>query len=1855
MNPHLTRLLDTVNGCRARDRGGLIRLERGRLIDALRLISAPYSLEAVAPYCGRFIALVDEVPALLPPDLGKLGSQLAILREIAVAGADDSYFGQSHYPRDSPTPLQPYTGDGPLCDVLMLQTHRASNDPVFERITRWFVWLCLRYHHNSLSAAVYDRYLDGEESPNNRLNKEDAGGPISAAGCQIRKLADPDQQTAREALCNLGLELSDQQGRYFARCAQLVHRVPKIGAYQTKRWARENQLSEEEARAQLEHMRNDVHGAIRHVLRLVWRLTERGDGGVARARVRDVHRQYSRPRVHRYGHVREEVRVDDEDEEDAAGSIDAYVSGPLRAPGPRLPPDAWVEEGEDPDEPDGDALYHIHIGGKGEDAIASYYAAKGKRYADEYENALLTWSKKRLSRDALAALTASLRLTGSETLEVWAAKLIVLISLMTGRTLGEAKNARIDLTTGSVGPRDAEIVLSVPQGALYVQAAAPELSRSQKKRKRRLTHVIGQRLAIELPPIASELLGNATWRGDRQLNLQRFAHAAKAWLAELPGQFAIKPSSLREALLFPLLEQTGGDLGLVKVITNRKSLNFTNIIHYAAYPAYRASEHWAKALTRLLGTEIQPRPSPVDDPSELPYVGTPDAMDKDALCSEFDRLRERLHACLRSPQADGSAMPAIRAHNLLTLYTLLWLNLATAGRARVSPAPIAMIGNVALVADKHRSDGSAERLVPLTSGALAQLRAYFAYVWHLALRMPELRPIADTFSTGVIQFQFLKADGQVIGYRPKWLYEQEHLIPMPGNWARKLVRQELTGIGGRFLDAGLGHWVAGRHPYRVTSNFAFCRFREHWLAGEERLERELGFEVIAHPQVASAPIEWPVAGALKPLRRPDPAKDNKHADTESEPCFDFEAECRRVDEGLYEGICEASEKDPKAAAALVTQMARRRRGSKEEIREFVRACCAAARQAWRVPIFADVPRYQFQHDWLIDLEALYNLSYFTDRILPAFHAELEHLPAATDPACADAVDLGRFVMLCIWRQGLVTWPVLDAFLKSYCTGGVLATGQLRYVPSRVRCRRNGAVMGRISYLEPYCQAYLIVEYARIKAALAPLLEMNPQQRRARMQSALCQYLQTLVQVEVGNLLTITLSAAQQYQLIHGSPILAAYASAEFETHDLPDEEIRHLAGYEARSARESSVDFTDSLEQTRREERVSLPSAELMPDQDIVRKIARRQSPRVTMMRQEIEKLKTKSPLPRLLQIFAGWYLSHEAKQHGGQIKPAEKRQFQHIVEVVGYALIGFGIGADTELTIDEASLVNVEEQFRDMHVDIDTSAPFQVFRRFLRQRAGRIAAEKAGFMIGEIEPPPPRGVLAKIVTTACLRAVADSIGRVDQSGLGNRDVRIVARRHLDCVALFGLRRTEAEHIREMDAQGDLIRVQPYGMHTLKTGWSERVLPAALAGFASLAWIEPLSGQSERQLLAHGVPQTVNGHNFYDAVNKLVQRNASDPGVHLHTVRHTAASRLLLSALSESVDYDKITSQFPWLAECLLPVTDMEVLLGGEGQSGHGLQAIAALMGHSHPLTTLRHYIHTVGIAFYAHLCGRPVPNLMRAFELRLGSSRTMQRRIKAWRVEIEGMEPAEAGVFIQRKVLAEAEALCPHVVHMEEQTRVAPPAAQPDNGQAPELPVQDSHAITYERLARMEEILRGEAPNDIGLDVSNVEQTLAMIYAIPTGKRGSAEMRHPHEDVGGRRLPKRLAAKSPTQSAAGLCTWIERLRTSDRALFEWLLDRWLHASEKEFGRIRFATGDKERWLQLPYTSAVTPLVVNKMFKRTPESSRAGRVQQWGRIRCGNEADGFNRRDVLAVRWVMTWTCVLQDPHDRSDRAPASG
>lgn len=780
MNPHLTRLLALVNAARSA-RGERRVIKWVELTAALQLLSAPYSLEACALYCERFLSIVVARPMVVPAELGDIRSQLALLREVVRAGATDPYFSKSHLPVSSPTPLHPYTGDGPIVDVLMLEAYFQEDRREFRGLVEWFVWLGLHYHHRHLTAAAYTAYLDGAGAQSERLIREVDASVLVEASRTLRRLASPEEEAARNALTALNLELTEARGKYLASLARVVYGSPTVSKIQIRRWMQTTGLAEADARAELERMRYRVAGPLRHLLRSLWGVGEESRASGVRRRMSATIRHYSRPRVTRYRGFIEEITPLDQDDPDSPVSVTIYPVKP--APPRERRRDAWVDEGEDPDEPDGDAGSQIYAGHPDDNPITSYYKAKGYRYHTEYLNALLPWSRTRLGTTALRSLVAALRRCDGDTVAIRAVKLVVFLSLVTGRSLTDVCTVSVQRAMESGTAQDADLLLSLPERNLYVRAAEPILVRPRRTPLARVLHAHGQYLVLALPTFVVDLLGD----GDSSVPEQWVARSlrdARTWLAAQPNQMGIRSEGVRNALVFALLEQNRGDLGLVKLITDRQGLNFQNIIHYAAYPVGRANTVWARAVNQLLGTHLQvPRTAKSGGDPDA-YAGTPDAPNPQRLRVELDRLRARLGACLAGQDPDqssgsgtaqlGSRPPApsrlelaIRGHNLLTLYTLLWVNLATAGRARVAPAPVALLDDVALVADKHREDGSADRLVPLTPGVLAQLRAYFAYVWQLSLRRPQFRPIADAFATGVLQFQFLNQRGDVVDYRPK--------------------------------------------------------------------------------------------------------------------------------------------------------------------------------------------------------------------------------------------------------------------------------------------------------------------------------------------------------------------------------------------------------------------------------------------------------------------------------------------------------------------------------------------------------------------------------------------------------------------------------------------------------------------------------------------------------------------------------------------------------------------------------------------------------------------------------------------------------------------------------------------------------------------------------------------------------------------------------------------------------------------------------------------------------------------------------------------------------------------------------
>ena len=66
--------------------------------------------------------------------------------------------------------------------------------------------------------------------------------------------------------------------------------------------------------------------------------------------------------------------------------------------------------------------------------------------------------------------------------------------------------------------------------------------------------------------------------------------------------------------------------------------------------------------------------------------------------------------------------------------------------------------------------------------------------------------------------------------------------------------------------------------------------------------------------------------------------------------------------------------------------------------------------------------------------------------------------------------------------------------------------------------------------------------------------------------------------------------------------------------------------------------------------------------------------------------------------------------------------------------------------------------------------------------------------------------------------------------------------------------------------------------------------------------------------------------------------------------------------------------------------------LGSEGDAGQGVRAVSALVGHSHPTTTIRHCAHVVRAALCGVLRKLDSPDMSRCFEDRLGSKATIYR-----------------------------------------------------------------------------------------------------------------------------------------------------------------------------------------------------------------------------------------------------------------------
>ncbi len=191
----------------------------------------------------------------------------------------------------------------------------------------------------------------------------------------------------------------------------------------------------------------------------------------------------------------------------------------------------------------------------------------------------------------------------------------------------------------------------------------------------------------------------------------------------------------------------------------------------------------------------------------------------------------------------------------------------------------------------------------------------------------------------------------------------------------------------------------------------------------------------------------------------------------------------------------------------------------------------------------------------------------------------------------------------------------------------------------------------------------------------------------------------------------------------------------------------------------------------------------------------------------------------------------------------------------------------------------------------------------------------------------------------------------------------------------LGLRRDEALFLRvsDLDAAGHL-HIRPYARRKLKTKNSNRSLPAALLlperDFAELKqWVGKRAAASKTggEALLFSNPddasRVLDPDYVFSRIANAMREALCDRSLKLHHLRHSFATLLAARLLPQTQGFAKVfLKRHPLTAEWLTNKNARQqfrtLLFGTDQVHRADLQAVAHLLGHSSPATTVEHYVH---------------------------------------------------------------------------------------------------------------------------------------------------------------------------------------------------------------------------------------------------------------------------------------------------------
>lgn len=1790
-NKHFDKLAELVQ-----ERFGI---DQEQLIDALFIIRAHYNLAGIVLVCRRLNDLTETHLELKNgTSFEDLNDRLSTLIKISQLDDAPGHFLEETINKNkrNETPLRPSTGDSSLCDLLLIE--HGNRDPehsnLFEWVLAWFTWQTFHFQKKIHSPQKYRDYLLGKGDI--KLKKKD-GSRINGAFHALRQLGDVNNSENLKTLNQVKHLLSD------------IDKESSINAA-TKL---------EETRKKDTIIENKIRYNLSLFLSQLWFNEKTRSVNRIKRTTSKVKRKQEQLGLRRYGQAFSVLqRID----------ADNIHSGLIVEINRQSTEDNKSEElltgvndlNDDPTELSVEPEVLLFLS-DGNDLLRGFYASKSALHHIESGNAGLLWPRWRLSNTAISQLLSSIEFIANDSPMRHRAKLAIGLSLLTGRSLSEV-SAPVFVESDDTSELANKIWINTSSMVLMVPAGTPELKNVTPLPK--FCSSWASFIRLPLPDFMHFLVKEvATYVTTTKQETVK--NNAIKILDKLAKHYEVTPKSIQNALKLTLQDKSKGDLAVIKAITNASGLNYDNLIHYASFNRESIEELWRACieswkiqiptlnLTTILGER----------------VGSPFGIEINKVAAAIQEIKTLFEVAIKEKNEND-------ALTLLTLYTVLWLNLATAGRRARNPFPefISQDG-WALIRDKHRKDESTDRYLPLSIGVRNQIDFLRSRMKALSINSIDFSE-AIKHSTYLLDPKVFSKENKITNFTPSIMGKLEFVSDLPGNWGRKLVRSEQNSLSGRFKDAGLGHWVRGRHPWTHTCSFPPTLFKQEWLAMQNRLEQELGFELLDTTELVN--LTTPQYSLPKTIKEDDSNTTEPYTpkwiiDKLSNKKF------LEYKEATLESEAPSGQVALELGQLLLGDIAK---DDSIDLRAAAESYCALMRQEKGIPIYAQSPRSQFQKNWMVSQSAFSSWCYIEQQLLETIKKDLSKLPAVEIELNIE-IAIGRLLVAASLYGGVNKSNHLDSLMSFLSSKRPIhAIGEARAIELQVPCDRSKSKIRRTILLTPYLSSLFLIERERVKPTLARITQMKPSSHYNQWNKCFRAY-QTFL--GLSNQLSISqwLEALQQNLLLTASPLLAAYSAGEVLSEDLPISELQRLSGYQVIKPAEILLKEKDAeigLKIDDKENGLMVDDNEngLMVEGTILPEIIQqirtlRSNPESNIAEWEtlffINKNDHKINNAENILKFFGKHMLDEfcagnVSENPISITTRMQRFFEERLTIVATGLIGFSDISAEGFKFDERSLQHLSELTEGYFSAKKHHGAWNSFRKFLK--------EFNNFTTGRILEANESRVSAKVFSSL---EIIQIIEKLDSRGSGLKPiVRKIAQWHFRLTADTGARRAESENIRNLDVDDNMLRIRPYDGHTLKTAGSARVLPIGILEISIQNHLHKIEGDVNKKVMDGVDGHSTSGDNFFNKVSQLITAVTGDADLGMHHLRHTLASAYALKSLGNTVDLSLLNNDLPWVNEWLPSNQQLSVLLGPEGQCGQGIKVTSAMLGHIHETTTLKHYIHTLFAALYAHYLAQEQPDLHIAFGVRMKSRSNLYLHQA---INKEVCQPDEVVREMRNHIEVRLQKIEKKLKRNATNTTIIIHSQKTDiNHQQTELNKDEYcfSASAEDRLAQLERIEKyflneeGKAPSDIEQWI----EALQKLTTIKSGKKGCNNPRHPLPQVGKHGdLPTLLDAGTAYKHAKELLTWLQKLEEKNPKDYRWLINKWLYHSEAEKGLIRLEPNE-EKYVEDLFDQASTFGNIRLQISKIKNGYRF-------QIRIADD-NGKTIREAGAVRWVMSWVSI---------------